>query len=131
GWYPESRFMTASDFLRYPWIVELRLRPYFVLGWIGFGIVMIVARPVVESRVYRFLCLTALAATSWYFLMYQHVTLHVGSGSYAWFGALLIFSVVGVRSVDLLRSPGSRRGQRRAAWAIALALGGLAVFGLA
>jgi hypothetical protein len=105
-WYPDRSFLGHGDLLTYPWLVQTRLRHYFVGGWLEYGVLLILLKVwlKVADAEFRFLYRALLISFAWFFLMFQHVKIHPGSGAFAWFSLMLIFSRFLVHFIELVQA---------------------------
>ncbi|MET0675067.1 MAG: hypothetical protein ABW175_04655 [Bradyrhizobium sp.] len=85
-WYPDQRFMAASDWLRYPSLVEYRLEWAYNFNFRWFAAAAACALFVLWFRkrnsVVSALILLA-GGSSWYYVMFQHTHIHHFTGQYS------------------------------------------------
>jgi len=111
AWYPDQRFMTVTDWWRYPSLVEYRLEWAYSFNFHWFALAAGCALLLVWFRK-RSSAISALillaGGFSWYYVMFQHTHIHHFTGQYSFmaicpiFGLIVNEAIVSVRSVSLL-----------------------------
>jgi hypothetical protein len=113
SWYPDQRFMTASDWFKYPSLVEYRLEwAYnFDFRWFALaaGCTFLLLWFRKRSSVVSALILLA-GGFSWYYVMFQHTHIHHFVGQYSFMAVCPILGLIvgeaiiwALRALRLLR----------------------------
>ena len=119
GWYPNQRFMSASDWLNYPSLVAYRLEWAYNIDFRLFAFAAGCAFLLLWFRK-RSSAISALillaGGFSWYYVMFQHTHIHHFVGQYSFMAICPIFgliageAIVSARRALLLQNPFASQG---------------------
>ena len=103
SWYPDQRFMTATDWFKYPSLVVHRLEWAYNFSFYLFALAAVCALVVLWSRK-RSSAISALillaGGFSWYYVMFQHTHIHHFTGQYSFMAICPIAGLVAVETIN-------------------------------
>jgi hypothetical protein len=119
-WYPNQRFMSASDWLHYPSLVAYRLEWAYSIDFRWFALAAGCALLLLWFRK-RSSAISALillaGGFSWYYVMFQHTHIHHFVGQYSFMAICPIFGLIAGeaivsarRALPLLKKPFASSG---------------------
>jgi hypothetical protein len=105
-WYPNQRFMTAQDWLNYPWTVISKLEWAYTFDFRWFAIAAVCTFILLWFRNRRSLLsalILLLGGFSWYYVMFQHTHIHHFVGQYSFMAICPIFGLIVSETISFTR----------------------------